>query len=97
MQCRELCFPFPKNLTYSGRTLMGLPHTLLKEDPKIYESSDTPLAFCWHQHSSLEINKYCHIKEYRKRLYFNKQFLLFLTLFESLKIVVINMVTILII
>ena len=25
-------------------------YTLPKEDPKIYESRDTPLEFCWHQH-----------------------------------------------
>ena len=58
---------------------MGLPQTLLKEDTKIYELSDTPPESCWHQYFSLEINKYFYIKKYRKRLHLDTQFLLFLT------------------
>ena len=43
---------------------------------------------------SPEINKFCCIKKYRYRLHFSIQFLILLTFFESLKIVLINMVAI---
>ena len=44
---------------------------------------------------SSEISKFCCIKKYRYRLHFDTQFLTLLTSLESLKIVLINMVTIL--
>ena len=45
---------------------------------------------------SPEISKYCNIKKYRYRLYFDTYFQILLTFFESLKIVLMKMVTILI-
>ena len=42
---------------------------------------------------SPEISKFCYIKKYRYRLHFDTQFLNLLTFLESLKIVLINMVT----
>ena len=44
---------------------------------------------------SPEISNFYYIKKYRYRLHFNTQFLILLTFFESLKIVLINMVAIL--
>ena len=44
---------------------------------------------------SPEISKFCYIKIYRYRLHFDTQFLILLNFIESLKIVLINMVTIL--
>ena len=44
---------------------------------------------------SPKITKFCYIKKYRYRLHFDAQFLIFLTFIESLKIVLINVVTIL--
>ena len=44
---------------------------------------------------SPEINKFCYIKKYRYRLYFDISFLFILTFLESLSIVIINMVKIL--
>ena len=44
---------------------------------------------------STEISKFCYIMEYRYRLHFDIYFLILLTFIESLKIVLINMVTIL--
>ena len=45
---------------------------------------------------SPEISKSCYIKKYRYRLHFNTKFLILLTFFESLMIVLINIVKILI-
>ena len=42
---------------------------------------------------SPEISKFCYFKKYWYRLHLNGQFLILLTLFESLNIVLINMVT----
>ena len=42
-----------------------------------------------------EINKFCYFKKYRYSLYFDALFLILLTFFESWKIFLINMVTIL--
>ena len=44
---------------------------------------------------SPEISKFCYIKKYRYRLHFDTQFLVILTFLESLKIVLVKMVTIL--
>ena len=44
---------------------------------------------------SLEISNFCYIKKYRYRLYFNTYFLNLLAFFESLKVVLINIVAIL--
>ena len=45
---------------------------------------------------SPEISKFCYIRKYKYRLHFDIQFLILLSFLESLKIVLINMVTILI-
>ena len=42
---------------------------------------------------SPEISEFCCIKKYKYRLHFDTYFLILLTFFESLKIVLINMVT----
>ena len=44
---------------------------------------------------SQEIIKFCFIKKCRYRLHFDTQFLILLTIFESLKNVLTNMITIL--
>ena len=44
---------------------------------------------------SPEIGKFWYVKKYRYRLHFDTQFLVLVTFFESFKIVLINMVTIL--
>ena len=45
---------------------------------------------------STKISKFCYIKKNRYRFYFDRWFLILLTFFESLKIFLINMVTILV-
>ena len=42
---------------------------------------------------SPKISNFFYIKKYRYRLYFETQFLILLTLFESLKIIFVNMIT----
>ena len=44
---------------------------------------------------SLEISKFCHIKKFGYRLHFDTPFLVLLTVYESLRIILINTVTIL--
>ena len=44
---------------------------------------------------SLEMSNFCYIKKYRYRLYFYTLFLVLLTFFEFLKVVLIKLVTIL--
>ena len=97
-------------LTYRGRQISPLPkicHTYpamkkrgtviacTKKIQKIYEPRDTPPEFCWHQHFSSEIRKFCYIKKYRYRLYFGTKFLIFLTFLESLGVFFNNLVIIL--
>ena len=62
---------------------------------KIYKSRDTLFEICCYHHFLPEISKFCYIKKYRYRLYFDTLFLILLTFFESWKIFLINMVTIL--
>ena len=45
----------------------------------------------------LEISKFCYVKKYRHRLRFDAYFVILLTCFESLKVALTNMVSILII
>ena len=47
-------------------------------------------------HALTSAEKFCYIKNYRYRLHFGTQFLILLTFFDSLKIAVIKMFTILI-
>ena len=74
---------------------LGTVLRYLKKIKKIYESRETSLEFCWHQHFSTETTIFCYIKKYRYRLHFDTWFLTLLTCIESLKIVLINMVTML--
>ena len=88
--------PLPKIChTYPTMIKLGALIPYLKKIQKTYKSRDTPLEFCWYQHFLLEISKFCYIKKYRYRLYFDTLFLILLTFFESWKIFLINMVTIL--
>ena len=64
--------------------------------PKTYLNHVTyPLISADISNFSLEIIKFCYIKKYMYRLHFNTKFLLLLTFIESLKIVLIKIVTIL--
>ena len=65
---------------FRGCSRMGLYPTIMKRDTvipylrktqKMYKSRDTSLEFCWHQHFSPEISKFCYIKKYRYRLDFD--------------------------
>ena len=80
---------------YLAMMKLGTVIPYLKKIQKIYESRDTPLDFCWHQHFLTEISKFCYTKKYRYRLHFDTWFLILLTFLGSLKIVITNMVTIL--
>ena len=81
--------------TYSIMMKFGTVIPYLKKIQKLYESCDTPLEFCWHQHFLPEISKFCYIKKYRYRFHLDTQFLILLTFLDSLRISLINMVTIL--
>ena len=59
----------------------------LKKIQKLYESRDTPLELCWHQHFLPEISKFCYIKKCRYRFHLDRQLLILLTFLESLRIV----------
>ena len=78
------------HISYNDKTCQSYP--LPKEDPKIYKSRDTSLD---NSIFSRESSNVCYIKKYRYRLQFNTKFLILLTFCESLKIFLINMVTIL--
>ena len=72
----------------------------LKKIKKIYKSRDTPLSFADISIFSLKIINFCYIKKYGCILHFNTQFLILLffffkTFFESLKVALINTITIL--
>ena len=88
--------PLPKIChTYLTMMKLGTVIPYLKKIQKIYESHDTPREFCWHSIFSWKISKFCYIKKYRYRLHFDTWFLILLIFIESLKIVLINIVTIL--
>ena len=88
--------PLPKIChTYPIMMKLGILIPYLTNIQRIYKSRDTRLEFCWHQHFLPEISKFCYIKKYRYRLYFDTLFLILLTFFESWKIFLINIVTIL--
>ena len=88
--------PIPKIChTYPTMMKPGAVIRYLKKFQKLYESCDTPLDFCWHQHFLAEIIKFCYIKKYRYGFHLDTYFLTFLTFLYSLRIVLINMVKIL--
>ena len=64
--------PFPKICqTYPTMMKHGTVIPCLTKIQKKYESCETPLEFCWHQHFSPEIGKFCYIKKYRYRFHFD--------------------------
>ena len=56
--------------TYLTMIKFGTVIPYLKKIEAIYESRDTPPEFCWHQHFSSEIKKFCYNKKYRYKLHF---------------------------
>ena len=81
--------------TYPTMVKLGTLIPYLKKIQKIYKSCDTPLEFCSHQYFFTRNIKFCYIKKYGYRLYFDTLFLILLNFFESLKIFLINMIKIL--
>ena len=73
---------------------LGTVIPCLKKIQKVFESCNTP-PLTRFADISVFSPEFCYIKKYRYRLHFNTQFLIVLAFFESLKIVLINMVTIL--
>ena len=64
--------PLPKTChTYPTMMKLGTVIPYLKKIQEIYKTRDTPGEFCWHQHFSPEISKFCYIKKYRHRLHFD--------------------------
>ena len=56
----------PENChTYRTMIRHGTIIPYLMKIQKLYESRDTHLEFCWHQHFLSEIRKVCYIKKYR--------------------------------
>ena len=70
-----------------------IPHP--KKIQKIYESRDIPLEFCWHQYFFTGNQQVLLYQEMKYRLHFDTWFLILLIFFESLKIILVKMVTIL--
>ena len=81
------------HISYNGETWHS--YTLPKEYSKNIFITWDPLSPADISFFSLEISKFCYIKKYRYRLHFDTWFLTLLTFLESLKIVLINLVTIL--
>ena len=75
------------HISYNDETWHS--YTLSKEDPKNVKH---PLSSAGISIFSPEISNFCYIKKYRYRLYFNSQFLILLSFFESSKVVSINTV-----
>ena len=67
----------------------------LKKIQKPHKSRDKSLYICWYQHFSPEVSNSYYIRKYKYRLHFNTQFLILFTFFNFLKVVLINMATIL--
>ena len=80
--------------THSAMVKLGTVISYLNNIQKSYQPRDTLLAFCWHQHFfNGPSENFVISKKYWYRLHFNTKFLL--TLFESLRVVLINIVAIL--
>ena len=88
--------PFPKIChTYPTMMKLGTVIPYLKKFQKLYESHDTPLGFCWHQHFFTGNQQILLYQEIQKQIPF--KYIIFLTFLESLKVVLINMATVLMI
>ena len=67
------CFIWSKiRHTYPTMMKLGTVVPYLRKIQKMYKSRDTFLEFCWHQHFSPEISKFCYIKKYTYRLEFDR-------------------------
>ena len=84
---RKICHTYP--------TMMNLDTVIpyLKKFQKLYESHDAPLGFCWHQHFFTGNQQILLYQEIQKQIPF--KYIIFLTFLESLKVVLINMATVL--
>ena len=83
--------------THSAMVKLGTVISYINKIQKAYQPRDTLLAFCWHQHFFNGPSENFFIsKKYGYRLHFNTKFLFLLTLFESLRVVLINIVAVLI-
>ena len=96
MDARDKKVPLPK-ICHTYPTMMKFDTVIPnpKKIQKIYESHDTPLSFCWHQHfftKNQQILLYQEIQIPTTFWYINMILLIF---FESFKIFLIKMVTIL--
>ena len=80
--------------TYPIMTKRGKVIPYLKEIQKNINHVTHPLTSVDISIFLLEIRKCCYIKKYRYRFYFDPYLIFFLNFLESLKIVLINMVTI---
>ena len=86
--------PLPKIChTYPTVMKLGTVISYLKKIQKCFNHVTHPLSFA-DSIFSPEISKFCYIKKYRYGLRFHTNFLILLTFFESLKIFLIQMVTI---
>ena len=81
--------------TYPTMMKLGTAIPFPKKIQDLYELRDTLLEFRWHQHFLTEIGKFCYIKEYRYWFQLDTSFIILPTFLQSLRIVLINMVTIL--
>ena len=82
----KICLAYPTMLK------LGIVRPYITEIQKVYEWRDTPLEFCWHQHfltGNQQIFLYQEIEIYIAFWHIFENF------FESLRIVLMNMVTIL--
>ena len=62
--------PIPKIFpTYPAMMALDTVVHYPKTTQKIYKPRDTPLGFCWHEHFSPKISKFCYTKKYRYRLH----------------------------
>ena len=86
--------PSPQNLSHmSHNNETWHSYTLPKNIWIMWHALCVPLTLAFFLP---EISKFCYIKKYRYKLHFGTSFLVLLTFCESLKIDIINMVTILI-
>ena len=59
--------PSLKSVTHILQSTMmklGTVIPYLSKTQKLYESRNTPLEFCWHQHFPQEIGEFCYIKKH---------------------------------
>ena len=81
--------------TYPTMMKFGTVIPYLNKILRIYKSRDTPLVFCWHQHLFTGNQKLLFYHEIQKiQITFQCIISIFLTFFESLKVVLINIIAI---